>query len=95
MLATVLGLITQPSPEAGVAGVRANPADVYNPVAAGEPLPDGFRQLLPRDAIRPVYDPEFVTAAEIGWAANTDIIGISEGDELRPTPWHSWAAASW
>ena len=29
VLATVLGLITQPSQEAGVAGVRADPADVY------------------------------------------------------------------
>ena len=86
MLATVLGLITQPSQEAGVAGVRADPADVYNPVAAGEPLPDGFRQLLPRDAIRPVYDPEFVTASEIGWAANTDIIGIVQGDEAKAYP---------
>ena len=31
-------------------GIRVGSNEAYNPVTAGEPLPDGFRQLLARDA---------------------------------------------
>ena len=68
------------------AGVRVSPGDAYNPVAAGERLPDGFRQLLPRDAIRPVYDPEFVSASSITWPATTHVIGVTVGDEAKAYP---------
>ena len=67
-------------------GVPVDPAGVYNPVAAGEPLPDGFRQLLPRDAIRPVYAPEFVSADAIGWPADTDVIGVEIDGEAKAYP---------
>ncbi|MGH2746420.1 MAG: hypothetical protein ACRDKB_00640 [Actinomycetota bacterium] len=43
-----------------------NPATVYDPVTS-EALPDGFRQLLPRDGIAPVYEPRFVPA-ESAWS---------------------------
>jgi hypothetical protein len=59
---------------------------VYNPVTAGERLPDTFRQLLPRDAIRPVYDPTFVAAADAGWSGDTDVIGVADGDEAKAYP---------
>lgn len=67
-------------------GIRVSPGDAYNPVAAGEQLPDGFRQLLPRDAIRPVYDPEFVSASAIAWPATTHVIGVTHGDEAKAYP---------
>lgn len=67
-------------------GERSAPTDVYNPVTAGEPLPDGFRQLLPRDAIRPVYEPRFVAAASAGWPDATDVIGVAEGGEAKAYP---------
>lgn len=70
----------------GPAGVRADPGDVYNPVLAGEPLPEGFRQLLPRDGIRPVYDPQFVTADAVDWTDTTHIIGVAHGDEAKAYP---------
>lgn len=70
----------------GPAGVRANPADVYNPVTAGESLPDGFRQLLPRDAIAPVYDPVFVPADLSGWPGDVQVIGVSAGDAAKAYP---------
>lgn len=70
----------------GVAGVRADPRDVYNPVVAGEPLPDGFRQLLPRDAILPVYDPEFASVARTTWPDDTDVIGVSLDGEAKAYP---------
>ena len=67
-------------------GVRVAPGDAYNPVAAGESLPDGFRQLLPRDAIRPIYDPQFVSANEIGWPDGTEVIGVSSGGVAKAYP---------
>lgn len=67
-------------------GVRVGPGDAYNPVLAGERLPDGFRQLLPRDAIKPVYDPRFAPADEIAWPGATDVIGVALGGEAKAYP---------
>ncbi len=67
-------------------GVRADPGDVYNPVLAGEPLPDGFRQLLPRDAILPIYDPEFVAGSAAGWPAEATVIGVAAQGEAKAYP---------
>ncbi len=68
------------------AGVRVGPRDAYNPVTAGERLPDGFRQLLPRDAIAPIYDPTFVSAADVRWPGYAQVIGVSAGDEAKAYP---------
>ncbi len=67
-------------------GVRVAPGDAYNPIAAGEDLPDGFRQLLPRDAILPIYEPEFVSAAETVWPDATQVIGVSINGESKAYP---------
>ena len=67
-------------------GIRADPADVYSPVAAGESLPDGFFQVLPRDFIAPVYEPEFVEASAAGWPEDTDVIGVVLGGEAKAYP---------
>ncbi len=67
-------------------GVRVGPRAAYDPVAAGEPLPDGFRQLLPRDGIQPIYDPQFVTAAETGWSGATQVIGVAAEGEAKAYP---------
>lgn len=68
------------------AGVRANPSEVYDPVAAGEPLPEGFRQLLPRDGIAPIYDPTFVPSNESPWVAGTEVIGVTINGESKAYP---------
>lgn len=68
------------------AGIRVGPRSAYNPVAAGEKLPDGFRQLLPRDAIRPVYNPVFVAAGSIPWPDDTDVIGVTIGGRAKAYP---------
>ena len=83
---TVWAFSEDTTPEFNDAGVRVDPGDVYNPVVAGEPLPPGFRQLLPRDAIRPVYDPQFLEADAIGWTDDTDVIGVVLGDEAKAYP---------
>lgn len=67
-------------------GQLADPNEVYNPVTAGEPLPEGFRQVLPRDAILPIYDPTFVSAAEAGWADDTLVIGVALGGGAKAYP---------
>lgn len=74
------------SENAAPAGVRANPGEVYDPVAAGEPLPEGFRQLLPRDGIPPIYDPTFVQSFESPWAAGTEVIGVTINGESKAYP---------
>jgi hypothetical protein len=67
-------------------GVLADPRETYDPVRAGEPLPPGFRQLLRRDAILPVYDPEFLPAAESGWDDDTLVIGLDLDGEAKAYP---------
>ena len=67
-------------------GVRAQPGDVYDPVAAGEELPDGFRQLLPRDGIQPIYEPTFVAASQSSWSGNTEVIGVQINGEAKAYP---------
>jgi len=67
-------------------GARVGPRDAYDPVTAGEPLPDGFRQLLPRDGIQPIYEPQFVDAASIGWSEGTHVIVVAAGGEAKAYP---------
>lgn len=77
---------TPPDTTEVAAGVRVGPGDAYNPVAAGESLPDGFRQLLPRDAIAPVYDPQFVSAEAVTWPADAQVIGVAAGGQAKAYP---------
>ena len=70
----------------GVAGIRVDSTAAYNPVTAGEPLPEGFRQLLPRDAIAPIYNPPFAAADQVDWSGDTQVIGVASGDEAKAYP---------
>ena len=63
-----------------------DPDSVYDPVRAGEPLPDGFRQVLGRDEIAPVYDPRFAAAAGVGWPEDSLVIGVDLEGEARAYP---------
>ena len=81
-----LWAFTAPSVDAVPAGTRV-PADAaYDPVKAGETLPEGFRQLLQRDAIAPVYEPQFVAAEQAGWPDDAQVIGVSSGAEAKAYP---------
>lgn len=70
----------------GWPGVERVPDDVFDPVAAGEPTPTGFRQVFGRDGIRPVYVPNFVTADEIEWPEEELVVGIDLAGEARAYP---------
>ena len=62
------------------------PDGIYDPVRAGEPTPAGFRQLLPRDAIHPVYNPTFRSAESTEWSAGTLVIGLELNGEAKAYP---------
>lgn len=72
--------------DTGASEIDVDPREVYNPVTAGESLPDGFRQLLPRDGIQPIYDPSFTAASGVDWPADTQVIGVSAEGEAKAYP---------
>lgn len=57
-------------------------AAVYNPVKEGDTLPEGFRQLLDRDQIEPVYDPQYTSSEQVDWPDGMLILGV-EGTETQ------------
>lgn len=73
----------QSQTETGPAEVQSG---IYDPVRAGEPTPPGFRQLLPRDAIHPVYTPTFRSAESTDWSAETLVIGVEFNGEAKAYP---------
>ena len=62
------------------------PQGVYDPVRAGEPTPPGFRQLLRRDAILPVYNPTFRNAIATDWDDSALVIGLELDGEAKAYP---------
>ena len=70
--------------------IEAHPAGlapgIYDPVRAGEETPPGFSQLLPRDAILPVYSPTFQSKEAAGWPAETLVIGVDLDGEAKAYP---------
>ncbi len=63
-----------------------DPGDVYDPFKAGDPIPIGYLQVAGRDLIRPVYDPRFVAADDIGWPDDADVIGVEIDGDARAYP---------
>ncbi len=86
----VAALAARPDRVASVPGgselALPDPRSVYDPVRAGEELPAGFIQVIPRDIIAPVYDPRFVPAGESGWDGQTQVIGVEVDGEARAYP---------
>jgi hypothetical protein len=64
----------------------ADPNEVYDPVLAGEELPRGFRPLLARDQIEPVYEPVFTSAARVDWPADSLVIGVAGAETAKAYP---------
>lgn len=60
--------------------------ELYDPVRAGEQLPQGYRRSLDRDAIFPVYDPSFVGASQVDWDDDILVIGVKLDGEARAYP---------
>lgn len=49
-------------------------------------LPEGFRQLLDRDAIAPIYDPVYTTAEGSTWPDDALVIGLEINGDARAYP---------
>ena len=64
----------------------ADPFQVYDPVRAGENTPPGFRQLLFRDDIAPIYEPRFVSAETSPWTEDSLVIGVEIDGESKAYP---------
>lgn len=71
-------------------GSEVDISTVYDPFVAGEQIGEpgdvGYHQILPRDFIRPDYQPRFTTAAEIAWPEDADVIGISIDGQAKAYP---------
>lgn len=67
-------------------GAPAAPDELFDPVEDGEELPDGFRQVLNRDAIAPVYVPNFVKGTVVDWPDDELVIGVDLDGEARAYP---------
>ncbi len=76
----------QPFHPDGWAGIEDVPRDLFDPVAAGEPPPEGYRPVVARDVIAPVYAPSFVEADQIDWPDEELIIGVDLAGEARAYP---------
>jgi hypothetical protein len=58
----------------------------YDPVTAGEELPAGYRQLLDRDQIAPIYEPTFTTPDAVDWPGDMLVIGVAGADTAKAYP---------
>ena len=77
--------LTQPTASV-VTATRIDPTKAYDPVRAGESVPPGFRQLLNRDQILPVYDPVFTSASLVDWPVGMLVIGVSGEQTAKAYP---------
>jgi hypothetical protein len=86
-LVAALALLGPQRPETTESlGPLADPDEVYNPVWAGEPTPPGFRQLLGRDSILPVYEPDFAPAGAVEWPGDVLVIGVAGERSAKAYP---------
>lgn len=87
----IVGTRTEPSSEPALESasapiVPADPIAVYDPVEAGEELPRGYRPLLGRDQIAPVYNPEFTGSGEVDWPRESLVIGVAGAETAKAYP---------
>ena len=86
VLVVAAGLWVANTPDEIGVGPAQLPDGIYDPVRAGEQTPEGFRQLLPRDAIFPVYSPAFQNAESTEWPAEALVIGVELNGEAKAYP---------
>ena len=86
-VALFVGVLVSSEPqEEAQSRLLASPQLTYNPVTAGDELPAGFRQLLDRDQIAPIYNPEFTTPANVDWPDEMLVIGLAIDDAAKAYP---------
>jgi hypothetical protein len=65
---------------------RADPEEVYDPTEDSASLPDGYRQLLDRDQIEPVYEPRFTDVEAVDWPDDSLVIGVAGEEDSKAYP---------
>jgi hypothetical protein len=63
-----------------------DPVSTYDPATSGDSLPAGFRQLLDRDQIAPIYDPSFTTPNGVDWPDDMLVVGVAGLEEAKAYP---------
>jgi len=63
-----------------------DPESVFDPTRAGEELPTGYRQLLHRDDIAPVYEPLFTSPDRVHWPEDSLVIGVAGAETAKAYP---------
>lgn len=87
LIAVALILIVRFMPTGAMSSpIRADPNATYDPVRAGEEAPEGFRQLLFRDQITPVYEPEFTTADQLDWPDDMLVVAVAGTSQSKAYP---------
>ncbi len=84
--ANTAGSTVEPADPAESTVEPVDPGAVYDPVLAGEPLPEGYRQLLDRDQIAPIYNPEFTTPDQVDWPEDSLVIGLAGAETAKAYP---------
>lgn len=67
----------------GLGGVDPEGLDEPDSVPDGSLRPGQFSQVLPREAIRPIYKPEFTTADRSALQDDELVLGVAIGGEAR------------
>jgi hypothetical protein len=63
------------------------PADgIFDPRTDPVRLPDGYRPVVGRDVIRPIYDPRFVDAGDVDWPGETLVLGVAVDGDAKAYP---------
>ena len=87
VVALAASIQSEEAPDTSVVAIeRPIPSNVYDPVRAGEEPPRGFRQLLGRDQIAPVYDPVYIARDKVDWPADSLVLGVAGTKTAKAYP---------
>ena len=86
LLPGVLLRLAEPQGNEGTPLDVPDPDAVYDPVRAGEPPPEDFREIVARDRIKPIYAPRFVAASQSDWPDDALVLGVEINGDARAYP---------
>jgi hypothetical protein len=82
----LLNVLQAPRVEEGTPVNVPDPGSVLDPVEEGEPLPAGYRPVLERDGIAPIYEPRFLAADKVDYPDDALVLGVEIEGEAHAYP---------